>query len=979
MDELFEMPWEIAVALHLLLSLVKKLPVIQVLKHHIMNELLQITSGTGYIHLVNMLLDKGAQVEIKDKYGCTPLFMAAAFGQNDIVCRLVSAGADVNTKNNFGISAFAKASAEGHIDVVKMLIKSGSQIEIRNQYGRTPLWSAAANGQADVVRALVSAKADVNTQNNISISALSIASQEGYIDVVNILIDNGAQIETRDKNGYTPLAYAAAKGQSYVVRVLMSAVAEKRGVNQSALMAAAFTGCSDIVNTLLKYGMNMYEKNIDNMQPTDVASYCGHTDIAEFLLVSNRSAASLRHSDLDPPSGFCVDCKNGADIEAENVHGLRPIHCAVRIGCVELVKLLIQHGANVDADDAFGNRPLHEAVCHGLNVVQLLVQSGAQLNVQNIDGKTPLHIAVEHQQADVVVFLLSQDTDVGLTDVWHNTPFHYVTSELLAESGVAESVENVLTEKSRLCFIWNTVNVSVLQHIRMCKISDNQCHKVQAYTSNNLVKPSTLCKEHKTQTHNVNVFVHEKLIADCLGNTPLHQAVGVYGHIKMFKVSRNVTKTVEFLLKRGADINAQNNDGLTPLHVARGEKAIEACLRHADKQSFAITDKRGRNFWHLLFLTRTQNEVELGTSIRPMIAKPDIAKYKVDDLNRTPLHYACMDRNPWIAKWNWLAKEFIKNYSDKHVNKQDRFGRTALHYAAMGGKTGLRNILKAKKADSTLRDNYQQTSGEYSNIRSWFQLNVSLRMTTPSSFIATHRHDISACVQGCFADSSTVKECKDKMYVTVQNLTGVSQTDLCDKPSYVLNTWRECRYDYRDVTSRNPVTPVTSQQSDVQRLHKEHFVANIGGSGIKPNHMFVAIQTNVNSAMKELAKAITHLDHRFACEVYPVGSAYEETKIGCCDEFDYNFVLTKLSSICKVSYSPESPPGFVRLEASRQVHDEDMDNLFDNSGILNTRIIKFKFEFLQKKYWHRPVFVTLLTSSILIQFQRTILALSMEM
>ena len=55
--------------------------------------------------------------------------------------------------------------------------------------------------------------------------------------------------------------------------------------------------------------------------------------------------------------------------------------------------------------------------------------------------------------------------------------------------------------------------------------------------------------------------------------------------------------------------------------------------------------------------------------------------------------------------------------------------------------------------------------------------------------------------------------------------------------------------------------------------------------------MFAAIQAQVNNAMEVLAKEITEHDRRrFACHVIPVGSAHERTKIGCCDEFDYNFV-----------------------------------------------------------------------------------------
>ena len=94
--------------------------------------------------------------------------------------------------------------------------------------------------------------------------------------------------------------------------------------------------------------------------------------------------------------------------------------------------------------------------------------------------------------------------------------------------------------------------------------------------------------------------------------------------------------------------------------MARGATAVEACLRHADDRSFTITDNRGRNFWHLLFITRTQNEVELGATIRPVIDMSGSAKYNLDDFNRTPLHYACMDRNPWISEWDWLANMFIE-------------------------------------------------------------------------------------------------------------------------------------------------------------------------------------------------------------------------------------------------------------------------------------------------------------------------------
>jgi len=53
---------------------------------------------------------------------------------------------------------------------------------------------------------------------------------------------------------------------------------------------------------------------------------------------------------------------------------------------------------------------------------------------------------------------MSHDADVGLTDVWHNTPLHYMTRELFTVDKVAETVEKVLNEKNQLLFIRNSMD-----------------------------------------------------------------------------------------------------------------------------------------------------------------------------------------------------------------------------------------------------------------------------------------------------------------------------------------------------------------------------------------------------------------------------------------------------------------------------------------------------------------------------------------
>ena len=90
---------------------------------------------------------------------------------------------------------------------------------------------------------------------------------------------------------------------------------------------------------------------------------------------------------------------------------------------------------------------------------------------------------------------------------------------------------------------------------------------------------------------------------------------GVYAHLKMYRVSTDVTKTVEFLTKRDADVNAQNNDGITTLHVARGKQAFIECLQYANDRSLTITDIRGHNFWHMFFRFHIHGQIELITNI----------------------------------------------------------------------------------------------------------------------------------------------------------------------------------------------------------------------------------------------------------------------------------------------------------------------------------------------------------------------------
>ena len=309
-----------------------------------------------------------------------------------------------------------------------------------------------------------------------------------------------------------------------------------------------------------------------------------------------------------------------------------------------------------------------------------------------------------------------------------------------------------------------------------------------------------------------------------------------------------------------------------------------------------------------------------------------------DHFKRTPLHYVCM--KIWNVRWSSLCNEFVQKFSEEDINKQDIFGRTALHYVAMDRDGTMKNALKLleteKGADNTIQDNFGMTADKYERLHCDYIKKICyLKLMDTSVFVHSNFRSIARCMQQCFSDRSHCLEGSKAELLTI-----ICGLRACNNISCMLNTYHGCGFDYSDVVCRQTAALKRNRRKRV-KLQTNH---NEGE--LQQQNMFSAIHSQVKYAMHHLAKEISAKDKRFACEVVPVGSAHEGTKIGCCDEFDFNFVLTYLSTKCKVYYSPESPPGFVLLKASTPEFDED---LFNNNEILNTRILAFKFQTLAKQ------------------------------
>jgi ankyrin repeat protein len=269
-----------------------------------------------YSEIAELLIDAGADVSADNRYGVTPLHLAARGGDAASAWALLRAGADPNTSLPEGETVLMTAAKAGSADVVRALLTGigespdapssyaapapATRAEVNARegwYGQTALMWAAAKGHADVVRLLLdaganvdeySARVDVPEPNpgriagafadprmpTGHITALHFAAREGHTDAVRALIDGGADLNATDEEGTPPLGYAASNDRLEVARVLLEAGAAVNTANRlgaTALHQAALSGSAAMIQLLVAHGADVRAQNVRGQTPLDMA------------------------------------------------------------------------------------------------------------------------------------------------------------------------------------------------------------------------------------------------------------------------------------------------------------------------------------------------------------------------------------------------------------------------------------------------------------------------------------------------------------------------------------------------------------------------------------------------------------------------------------------------------------------------------------------------------------------------------------
>ena len=207
---------------------------------------LHLASRSGRAEISRVLLDNGADAEIRDDDMSSPLHLASREGHVEVVRILLARGVDAAAKDEFNFTPQFLAFQGGHMEVIRVFLEFGmdlvaedvnewpllqralfegdiERVDALQDYGldlmaeiaetdNGPLRAASLGGHAAAVRLLLDYGVDVTTKGDDGLTTLHVASLGGHVEVVRILLEHGLDATSQSEGGITPLHTASGGG-----------------------------------------------------------------------------------------------------------------------------------------------------------------------------------------------------------------------------------------------------------------------------------------------------------------------------------------------------------------------------------------------------------------------------------------------------------------------------------------------------------------------------------------------------------------------------------------------------------------------------------------------------------------------------------------------------------------------------------------------------------------------------------------------
>ena len=478
------------------------------------------------------------------------LLDASERGDRATVLKLLArGGTDVNAPGPDGTTAVMYAAANDDLELVRALIKAGANVKLTNQLGTSALTEAAIIGSAPIIDALLKAGADPNTKNPEGETALMAVARSGKVEAAMLLLEARADINAKEAfGGQSALMWAAAQGQAEMVKLLASKGADlnARGIVRqwerkviteprpkdmnrggfTPLLYAAREGCVECARHLVEAGADPNLEDPERITPLVMALMNLHFEVAAYLI---KAGAEVDKWDLFGRSPLYM----AADVSTLPVKGngaMAVLPSEDSISALDVGRMLLEAGANPNLQ--LKRRPPYRDVPQDRGGDTILAQ-----------GATPLLRAARAGDAGFVELLLKHKALVDLPSKEGVTP-------LMAAAGVEFG--------TRVTRGRNRTNEGVLATMRLLldggadinarMVTDSA--RAGEYSAAATAAARAGRGGRASQVPSASAVPHQ---------TALHGAA-----------ERGYTPFVKFLAENGADLQAKDANGRTPLDLAKG-------------------------------------------------------------------------------------------------------------------------------------------------------------------------------------------------------------------------------------------------------------------------------------------------------------------------------------------------------------------------------------------------------------------------
>ena len=609
---------------------------------------LGITSDTYEHHLKIMkLLIAQPNIKINETIdGFTGLMSASRFGNAQIVELLLQAGADPNMS--------IKTPVDKHILGIYQYFVTEGPLVGNECIGRTALMLACECGHFEVVQLLLKANANPNLRETLGITALMIAANKGFSDIVLQLLEYDADPNICDSSGCTAIHRAA---------------------RPSNLQSNPSQGDEDftrtfkkleIIQLLIKRGVNINIQNTAGITPLMMACSCSNSTQVVELLLRNEANPNIQTEYSETALMLaCETCnlevtklllKAKANPNQQRTDGITALMFVAQQGHPDIVQQLLEYGAELNTHDKNGCTAIHhimllddtetlqsseKMMSDKFEVLQLVITRGIDVNIKDGNGMTALMLASIVGFTEAVKLLLQAGADP-------NIEHHIPVNEVFITSSLPKTHRIRFTALIFACLQMNSEIVKLLLKANANPNQENALALMIAAEQGYLDIIQQLLK----------YGADPNSISNIDGSTALHyvlQSLTESLH-KDNKENTSIKLTIiQQLIEKGANINIQNEDGLTVLMMATDEglsEIVELLL-----QNEADPNIHGDKGWTALMCACSHGNSKVAKNLLRYNANPQL----VDNDGFTALIHALHSGNKGLAYELVNDRDFSQN------------------------------------------------------------------------------------------------------------------------------------------------------------------------------------------------------------------------------------------------------------------------------------------------------------------------------